>query len=89
MFIGTNQNGLIITIDISELLEFDNLIDPEEARKTDVNNTTYAIDESKYEEEKEAEYEPPERPNGRFGPSENITEFDKLQQQQKYIMGQK
>ena len=53
MFIGISQNCLIVTIDVSKLLEFDNLIDPEEARKTDVNNTTYATNESKYEEEKD------------------------------------
>lgn len=29
LFVGTNQNGLIITIDISDLLEYENNIDYE------------------------------------------------------------
>lgn len=53
LFVGTNQNGLIITIDISQLLDFENNIDPDEMLKTNANFELIGPD--KFEEQKQAD----------------------------------
>lgn len=84
LFVGTNQNGLIITIDISDLLEYENNIDYELMNATDANFQEIT---DKYEEEKQPDDEPYQRV-GNFGPSDNIKKLDELTKNNKYIMQQ-
>lgn len=85
LFIGTNQNGLIITIDISDLLEFENNIDFELMNATDANFQAIEDGHNQYEEHKEHEdaqmggdHSGVDRNAAGFGPSENLKKFDEL-----------
>lgn len=94
LFIGTNQNGLIITIDISDLLEFENNIDIELMNATDANFQAIEDGHNQYEEHKEHEDMDPDnrgvdRNAAGFAPSDNLKKFDELQKNMREITGQR
>ena len=76
LFVGTNQNGLIITIDISQILEFENNIDPDEMLKTDANFELLGPLNDKYEEEKQADLD--NYNDGSVGISDTMKKLDEL-----------